>query len=155
MYNDALYMELALNEARQPSLDVPVGCIIVMEDSVIARAFNLREQTNDPTAHAEILCLREAARSLSSWRLDGSTVYCTLEPCPMCAEAIIQARVGRVVFGAYDPISGAAGSAFNLFTKGRALPVPEVVGGILEERCRNLLLQFFQSRRNRTEESIE
>ncbi len=146
-------MELALKEAREPSTDVPVGCIIVIDDTIVARGFNRREITNDPTAHAEILCIREAAASLKRWRLDGATLYCTLEPCPMCAEAIIQSRISRIVFGAYDPISGAAGSAFNLFVKGRALPVPEVVGGILEDRCRNVLLEFFHDRRKR-EESI-
>lgn len=140
-------MELAIKEAEKPGTDVPVGCVIVSADTVISCGYNRREESFDPTAHAEIVAIRAAAESLQRWRLDGATLYCTLEPCPMCAEAIIQSRVSRLVFGAYDPLSGAAGSAFNLFTTTRPLPVPEVIGGILEDRCRNLLLQFFQQRR--------
>lgn len=147
MHKDALFMEIAIKESLACAEDVPVGAIIVMGDTVIGRGCNLRERDNDPAGHAEIVAMREAARSLNSWRLDGATLYCTLEPCPMCAEAAIQARVSRIVFAAYDPISGAAGSAFNLFLKGRALPLPEVIGGILEDRCRSILLEFFQKRR--------
>src|SRR6202042_953180 len=101
------------------SADVPVGCIIVMNDQIIARGHNQKEELGDPTAHAEILAVRRAAEALGNWRLNRTTIYSTLEPCPMCAEAIIQARVAKLVFGAYDPKSGAAGSMFNLFCQGR------------------------------------
>lgn len=144
-----MYMELALQEAELSGADVPVGCIIIQEDNVIARGHNQRERNLDPTAHAEIVAIRQAAQALQNWRLERTTLYCTLEPCPMCAEAIIQSRVGKVVFGAYDAIAGAAGSAFNLFVPGRALPIPEIVGGILEDRCREALLVFFQEKRTR------
>lgn len=142
-----MFMELAIQQALTCGIDVPVGSIVIMGTEVIGRGRNTREQDNDPSGHAEIMALREAAKQRNSWRLEGATLYCTLEPCAMCAEAIIQSRIARVVFGAYDPISGAAGSVFNLFVRGRALPIPEVVGGILEERCRAMILQFFQSRR--------
>ncbi len=147
------WMHLALEEARQTSIDVPVGCIIAGSDhEVIARAHNERERTNDPTAHAEILALREAARHLKSWRLSGCILVTTLEPCAMCAEAIIQARVAIVVFGAYDARSGACGSAFNLFLPGRSYPLPEIIGGIEEERCEQLLESFFKNVVRRSQE---
>ncbi|MBY0358564.1 MAG: nucleoside deaminase [Candidatus Obscuribacterales bacterium] len=150
MNQDALFMEIALKEAALAKADVPVGAIIVSGADILVQSHNQREELKDPTAHAEIIALRAAANKLGSWRLNGTTLYCTLEPCPMCAEAIIQARVSRLVFGAYDSICGAAGSAFNLFVPGRGLPIPEIVGGILEERCRNDLLEFFKKRREQT-----
>lgn len=148
-------MEIAIKEALSCKIDVPVGAVILKGQDVIGRGWNRREELNEPTAHAEILALRAAAESLKSWRLEGTTLYCTLEPCPMCAEAIIQARVGRLVFGAYDPISGATGSAFNLFVSGRSLPLPEVTGGIFEERCRNILLDFFRQRREAAKQDVD
>ncbi|MBY0552628.1 MAG: nucleoside deaminase [Candidatus Obscuribacterales bacterium] len=147
MQTDAMFMELAIKQALTCGNDVPVGSIVVFGNEIIGRGFNVRERDNDPAGHAEILALREAAKVIGNWRLDGATLYCTLEPCAMCAEAMIQSRISRVVFAAYDPISGAAGSAFNLFVRGRALPLPEVIGGILEERCRAMILQFFHNRR--------
>src|SRR5262249_29580408 len=104
-----------------------------------------REATGDPTAHAEIQAIRQAAKKLGGWRLEHTTIYSTLEPCPMCAEAIIQSRIKRLVFGAYDTASGAAGSAFNLFCQGRIYPIPEIVGGLLEQECQNLLVEFFKA----------
>ncbi len=98
-------------------------------------------------AHAEIQVIREAARKLGSWRLDGLTIYTTLEPCPMCAEAILQSRISRVVFGAYDQISGALGSAFNLYGGKRLYPIPEVTCGVLEEECAQALKEFFRERK--------
>lgn len=136
---------MALAQARLSGRDVPVGCVIVKGEIIIGAAHNNREAAKDPTAHAEILALRRAATHLGDWRLTGTTLYTTLEPCPMCAEAILQARVAKVVFGAYDPKSGALGSAFNLFCQGRIYPLPEVVGGIMEDDCRNLLVEFFRS----------
>ncbi len=123
---------------------MPVGAVIVKNGKVISSGCNQREASGDPTAHAEIVALRAAAATTGSWRLDGTTLYTTLEPCPMCAEAIIQSRVARVVFGAYEPLSGAAGSAFNLFLPGRSYPIPEVIGGIMENECKALIVEFFR-----------
>lgn len=148
-HDDRTWMEMALNEARRSGADVPVGCVLVSGAKVIARAHNEREARQDPVAHAEILALQEAARELATWRLESAIVYVTLEPCPMCAEAIIQARIARVVFGAYDPYSGAAGSFINLFCGPRIYPIPEVVGGIMEDQCKTLLLEFFKSERKK------
>jgi tRNA(adenine34) deaminase len=141
---DREWMREALIEAEKVNSDVPVGAVVVMAGKIIGRGHNLREKTGDPTAHAEIVAIREAAGSLKSWRLTGTELYTTLEPCPMCAEALLQARVSRLVFGAYDPRSGAAGSAFNLFTKGRIYPLPEILGGICEDECQKLLVEFFR-----------
>ncbi len=144
---DRHWIEEALKEAAQSGEDVPVGALVVKDGKVIGRGANQRERLNDPSAHAEIQAMRQAAALTGSWRLTDTTVYSTLEPCPMCAEAILQARVARLVFGAWDPLSGAAGSAFNLFVSGRGLPLPEVVGGIGEIPCRELLVDFFKRRR--------
>lgn len=142
-------MELAIEEAQGSQLDVPVGAVVVAAGEVIGKGCNQRERTGDPTAHAEIVALRQAAENRASWRLNGTTLYSTLEPCPMCAEAIIQSRVDRVVFGAYDPASGAAGSAFNLFVSGRIFPLPEVVGGFCEQQCQSLVTGFFRAKPER------
>lgn len=141
------WMEKALGEAERCQGDVPVGCLIVKDGAVLGSGFNQRERLQDPTAHAEILAIREAAGTLKSWRLDGCTLYVTLEPCAMCAEAIIQCRMARIFFGAYEPQTGACGSRFNLFEQGRSLPLPEVVGGICEQECRHLLQEFFRLKR--------
>lgn len=141
------WMELALDEARNCGDDVPVGCIILKDGKVLARGRNQREAQADPTGHAEIIAMREAAKILGTWRLHGTILICTLEPCPMCAEAIIQSRVGKLVYGAPDLVYGAVGSAFNLFAKGRTFPIPEVVGGIMEDESRELLKEFFRRQR--------
>ena len=146
---DERWMAMALEEALQSGDDVPVGCLIVRDEKILSATHNQKEKTSDPTAHAEILALRGAARRLKDWRLTGTTLYTTLEPCPMCAEAILQARVSRVVFGAYDSKSGALGSVFNLFCDGRIYPLPEVVGGIMEGPCQNVLVEFFRSKPGR------
>lgn len=140
------YMDLALKQAGQSEEDVPVGAVIVQDGSVIAVGVNDRERTKDPTGHAEIVALRKAAQNLSNWRLTGCQIYVTLEPCAMCAEALIQARVSTIVFGAYDPRSGACGSLFNLFIDGRPYPMPEIIGGIMEADCKKLLTDFFRKR---------
>lgn len=140
-------MLIAIEEARKTQGDVPVGCVIVHNNELIGRGYNQREACGDPTAHAEIVAIRQAAGFLGRWRLSETTVYTTLEPCPMCAEAIIQARVARLVFGAYDIRFGATGSAFNLFCKRRPYPIPEVIGGIEEGQCQKMLIEFFQLRR--------
>jgi tRNA(adenine34) deaminase len=138
-------MKLAVEAAGYSGQDIPVGAILVRGSELLGKGCNTRETSSDPTGHAEIVALRQAAEKLGTWRLAGSTIYTTLEPCPMCAEAIIQARVARVIFGAYDNVSGACGSAFNLFTPGRNLPIPELVGGIMEEQCQQLLVDFFRN----------
>lgn len=143
------WMKLALAEAERAVPDVPVGCLILKDSEVIARGRNEREVTQDPTAHAELIAIREAAKYLSSWRLADCTLIVTLEPCPMCAEAIIQSRISTLVFGAYDQRSGACGSAFNLFVGGRSYPLPEIIGGIEEQSCERMLADFFKSVRNR------
>ncbi len=144
--DDLHWMSLALKEASQCGPDVPVGSVIVLNGRIVGRGRNRREVDSDPTGHAEIIALRQAAQVVADWRLSGTTVYTTLEPCPMCAEAVIQARVSRLVFGAYDVASGACGSAFNLFVPGRIFPIPEVLGGVREDDCRNLMVEFFRNR---------
>ena len=127
--------------------EVPVGAIIVLNGQIIAQAFNQKEILQDPTAHAEILVIQEACRQLKSWHLDNASMYVTLEPCPMCSYAIIQARLKRLVFGAYDPKAGAAGSVVNIFKEKLFNHDVEVIGGILEEECGAVLKKFFQSKR--------
>ncbi len=148
-------MGAALDVALQSGEDVPVGCVLVKDGKLLSSAHNLREQTNDPTAHAEIVAIREASKLLDSWRLEGVTIYTTLEPCPMCAEAILQSRIAKVVFGAYDPRSGALGSVFNLFFKGRMYPIPEVIGGIMESQCQTVLKDFFRNKISRSDSRAE
>lgn len=145
------WMEQALEEARQCGDDVPVGCLVLKDGVVLARGRNRRELDGDPCGHAEIVAMRAAAHELGTWRLDGTTVVCTLEPCPMCAEAMIQARVARLVYGAHDTVYGAVGSAFNLFVEGRTFPIPEVIGGIKEEESRLMLKEFFKRLREKKE----
>lgn len=144
-------MTLALDLARtstQVSQDVPVGALILNGDGeVIATGTNERELHKDPTAHAEIVALRKAASILQSWRLDQCTLVVTLEPCAMCAGAIAQARISRLVFGAWDTKAGAVGSVWDVLRDPRALHKVEVVSGVLEEKSANLLRDFFQSQR--------
>ena len=148
MTDDEL-MGLALDEARSAPAhrDVPVGAVVWLDGDVIARRHNERERTGDPTAHAEILALRDAAARLSGWRLDGATVAVTLEPCPMCAGALQQARVARVVFGATDPKAGALGSLYNLGADPRLNHEFEVVPRVRADECAALLQEFFSDLR--------
>lgn len=138
---------LQLAEKAYKQNEVPVGALIVLEGRIIAQAFNQKENLQDPTAHAEILAIQKACKHLDSWHLDNTTMYITLEPCPMCAYAIIQARLKRVVFGAYDFKAGAAGSVVNLFQRRLFNHDVELIGGILEEESAALLRKFFQQRR--------
>ena len=146
---DEYFMRLALREAEHSIEhgDVPIGAVLVAGGEVIASAHNERELRQDPTAHAEVLVLREAARVLGSWRVLGSVLYVTLEPCAMCAGAIVLARVPRVVYGASDPKAGAAGSVLDVLGEPRLNHRPEVAGGLLWEECAALLSDFFASRR--------
>lgn len=128
--------------------DVPVGAVVVdAAGQVVGRGRNVREECGDPTGHAEVHALRDAARARGSWRLDGCTLVVTLEPCVMCAGALVQARVDRVVFGAWDVKAGACGSVWDLVRDPRTLHRVEVVGGVQEERCAALLHDFFAGRR--------
>jgi tRNA(adenine34) deaminase len=142
-------MRRALELAREAMAlgEVPVGAVVVREGRVIAQAFNLRETTHDPTAHAERLALALAGRALGSWRLDGCTLYVTLEPCPMCAGAVVQGRIARVVYGAADPKAGACDSLYRLASDPRFNHRAEVRGGVLAEECADLLSRFFLARR--------
>jgi tRNA(adenine34) deaminase len=147
--DDERFMRLALEEARRclEWEDVPVGAVLVRGNEVLAAAGNARERFNDPTAHAEILALREAAARNGSWRLDGCTLFVTLEPCAMCAGAIVLARVERVVFGASDPKAGFAGSLGDLLRDPRLNHRVELTSGVLADDCGELLKAFFRDRR--------
>ena len=142
-------MALALAEARDASAkgDVPIGAVIVRDGEVIAAAGNEREQQKDPTAHAEVLAIRAASRVLGGWRLPDTTLYVTLEPCAMCAGAIILARIPRVVFGSWDPKAGAGGSILDVLAQPGLNHHPEVEGGVLREECAAELSNFFAARR--------
>lgn len=146
---DEYFMRLALREAEHALKhdDVPIGAVVVHGGEVIAVGHNEREVRGDPTAHAEVLALREAARAVGGWRVLDAVVYVTLEPCAMCAGALVLARVGRVVFGAYDPKAGAAGSVLDVMGEPRLNHRPEVAGGLLDAECGALLSEFFASRR--------
>ncbi|MGG3196322.1 tRNA adenosine(34) deaminase TadA [Priestia aryabhattai] len=151
MLNDEKYMRLAIDEAlkAKDKLEVPIGAVIVQNDEVIAAAYNLRETEQRSVAHAELLAIDEACKKLGTWRLEDATLYVTLEPCPMCAGAIVLSRVKRVVFGAYDPKGGCAGTLLNLLEFEKFNHQAEVVGGILAEECGNLLTTFFRELRQR------
>lgn len=144
------FMELALAEAEKGFLrgEVPVGAVLVRGNEVIAKAHNRREGEKDPTAHAEILVIREASERTGDWRLLDTTLYITAEPCPMCAGAILLARIPRVVFGCYDKKFGGGGSLYNLLQDERFNHRVEVVAGILGDKCSNLLQEFFRKLRS-------
>lgn len=142
-------MASALAEARRAELhgDVPIGAVIVRDGAVIAAAGNERELKKDPTAHAEVLAIRQASKELGGWRLPETTLYVTLEPCAMCAGAIILARIPKVVFGAWDPKAGAGGSILDVLAQPGLNHHPEVKGGVMRSECATLISNFFASRR--------
>ena len=146
---DEYFMRLALREAERALEhgDVPIGAVVVREGEVIGAAHNERELRQDPTAHAEVIALREAARALGSWRVLDGVLYVTLEPCAMCAGAIVLARLPRVVIGTTDPKAGAAGSVFDILSEPRLNHRPEVASGLLALECGALLSDFFAPRR--------
>jgi tRNA(adenine34) deaminase len=146
---DDYFMHLALREAERALEhgDVPIGAVIVRDGEVLAAGCNERELRGDPTAHAEMVALREAARAVGSWRVLESVIYVTLEPCAMCAGAVVLARVPRVVFGASDPKAGACGSVLDVLGEPRLNHRPVVAGGLLAAECAGLLSAFFASRR--------
>jgi len=143
-------MEIALAEARKAEShgDVPIGAAILRDGELLARAGNERELRRDPTAHAELLAIQAAAAVLGGWRLPGTTLYVTLEPCAMCAGAIVLARIPRVVYGTRDPKAGAAGSVLDVLREPALNHHPEVIGDVREDECARLLREFFSSRRD-------
>jgi tRNA(adenine34) deaminase len=148
--DDTHYMGMALDQAHEAfrAEEVPVGAVLVQDEKIVSTGFNQRECTQDPTAHAELIAIRSASLVLGSWRLTGTTLYVTLEPCAMCAGAIIQARIARVVFGTWDPKAGACGSVCNLFAESRFNHRVVVESDVLVEECRSLLQNFFQKLRS-------
>lgn len=148
---DEVFMRRALELAAcaEAEGEVPVGALVVLEGEVIGEGWNRPISARDPTAHAEIVALRAAAARLGNYRLTGATLYVTLEPCPMCAGAMVHARVARVVYGAADPIAGAAGSVFNLLQAPSLNHRARIDGGVLADACGRQLRQFFQQRRDR------
>lgn len=148
MTDDAA-MAAALEQARLAASigEVPVGAVVVIDGEIVAARHNEREATIDPTAHAEVLALRDAAAAVGDWRLEGASLVVTLEPCPMCAGAALAARVSRVVFGAYDPKAGAAATLYNLLVDPRFNHNAEVIGGVREDECGALLTEFFSAHR--------
>ena len=146
---DDHFMRLALQQAQQAQAEdeVPVGAIILNQDRIIAAAYNQREQLHDPTAHAEMIAITQAAEAIGDWRLEHCTMYVTLEPCSMCAGAIIQSRIPRIVYGATDPKAGAVTSLYSLLTDTRLNHTAQVTGGVLAEDCGRILTEFFRSKR--------
>ncbi len=147
---DRRYMRMALDQAvlGQALGEVPIGAVVILDGQVVAQAHNLREAWQDPTAHAEVVAIREAANRLGTWRLTGATLYVTLEPCSMCAGAMILARIGRLVFGAMDPKAGACGSMFNIPEDRRLNHRIEVSSGVMEPESQALLQAFFKRLRD-------
>lgn len=152
--NHSAHMQLALDEARLAAAagEVPIGAVLVVEDAVVARAHNRREVWQDPTAHAELIAIREAAAHRRTWRLTGGTLYVTMEPCAMCIGAAVLARLDRVVFGVWDPKGGACGSVLNIPEERRLNHRIDVIGGLLEQESRELLQGFFKGLREKTDE---
>lgn len=147
--NDAFFMKQALKEAEKAAEagEVPVGAVVVLGGEIIACGYNLKESGKDATLHAEMIAIREACLSLGGWRLPGTTLYVTLEPCPMCAGAMVQARLDRLVFGAFDPKCGAAGSVVELLRRPEFNHQVQVAAGFMEEEAVGLLREFFRRRR--------
>ncbi len=146
---DEAAMAVALEQARLAAAagEVPVGAVVLVDGEIVAARHNERERTKDPTAHAEVLALRDVAAALGDWRLTEATLVTTLEPCPMCTGAVLAARLPRVVFGAYDPRAGAAATLYNLLVDPRFNHNAEVVGGVRKDECSALLRQFFSAHR--------
>jgi len=151
---DQQFMKLAIEQARiaEENGDVPIGAVIVHKNTIVAKAYNQREQLKDPTAHAEIIALTQAAAALENWHLNGCTMYVTLEPCPMCAGALVLSRIDRLVYGCDDPKTGAVKSLYNIVTDGRLNHRLEVTSGVLADECTKQLQDFFQHRRGKNKE---
>jgi len=152
---DEEYMALALAEAAKAAAEdeAPVGAIIISQGKIIGRGHNLRESGKDATLHAEMIAIREACQNMGGWRLPGATIYVTLEPCPMCAGAMVQARIGRLVYGASDPKSGAAGSVIDLVRLDALNHQLEVSSGVMADEASALLRDFFAAKRKKNQQS--
>ncbi|ENQ3081073.1 tRNA adenosine(34) deaminase TadA [Bacillus multifaciens] len=157
MEQDIYFMKLAIEEAKKAEeiQEVPIGAVVVVNGEVISRAHNLRETEQRSVAHAELLAIDDACKKLGTWRLENATLYVTLEPCPMCAGAIVLSRVKRVVYGAADPKGGCAGTLMNLLTEDRFNHQSEVVAGVLEGECGSLLTNFFRELRKKRKKEKE
>jgi len=151
MTTDEKYMREAIKQARKAAKidEVPIGCVIVYDDKIIARGYNRRNTDKSTLAHAEIIAIRKAAKVIGDWRLEDCTMYITLEPCPMCAGAIVQARIPRVVVGAMNPKAGCAGSVINLLQMDGFNHKAELTSGVLVDECRIMLQDFFKEMRKR------
>lgn len=151
MTTDEKYMREAIKQARKAAKidEVPIGCVIVYDDKIIARGYNKRNIDKSTLAHAEIIAIRKAAKVIGDWRLEDCTMYITLEPCPMCAGAIVQARIPRVVVGAMNPKAGCAGSVINLLQMDGFNHKAELTSGVLVDECRTMLQDFFKEMRKR------
>lgn len=149
------YMKLALKQAMKAyeKDEVPIGCVIVKDDKVIARAYNLRQTKQQAYAHAEMLAIQKACKKIGSWRLEDCELYVTLEPCPMCAGAILQSRMKRVIYGAKDPKGGCIDSCMKMYDTKGFNHYPEVLSGILEEQCSSILTQFFKEKREKKKQA--
>ena len=147
--DDYYFMKKALEQANRAykAGEVPVGAVVVKDGKIIARGFNERETKQDPTAHAELTAMKKAAKKLSSWRLTGCTLFVTLEPCPMCSGVIINSRIDRVVFGAYDQKAGCCTTLYHLCNDERFNHRAQVLGGVMEEECAEILSSFFREKR--------
>lgn len=152
---DEFYMKEAIKEAKKAAAlkEVPIGAVLVMDGEIVARAHNLRECRQNAVAHAELLAIDEACQKTGSWRLEGASLYVTLEPCAMCAGAIVLSRVDRVVYGAADPKGGCAGTLMNLLEESRFNHQCEVVSGVLEAECGGMLSEFFRSLREKKKDA--
>ena len=151
MTTDEKYMREAIKQARKAAKidEVPIGCVVVYDDKIIARGYNRRNTDKSTLAHAEIIAIRKAAKVIGDWRLEDCTMYITLEPCPMCAGAIVQARIPRVVVGAMNPKAGCAGSVINLLQMDGFNHKAELTSGVLVDECRTMLQDFFKEMRKR------
>ncbi|WP_149475828.1 tRNA adenosine(34) deaminase TadA [Oceanobacillus polygoni] len=151
MMNDEKFMEAAIGEAQKALTlnEVPIGAVIVYNDEIIAKGYNLRESSQTTLSHAELVAIQEANEKIGSWRLEDCTLYVTLEPCPMCAGAIVQSRIKRVVYGATDPKAGCAGTLMNLLNEPRFNHQVELTSGVLQTECAALLTDFFRAIRKR------
>ncbi len=155
MDKDEYYMQLAIEQAKRAKAlgEVPIGAVVVYQEKVIASGYNQRETSQLASSHAEFIAIEKANEVIGSWRLEQCTLYVTLEPCPMCAGAIVQSRVPRVVYGAADPKAGCAGTLMNLLQEDRFNHQSEVVGGMLKEECGSLLTDFFRKLREKKKRS--
>ena len=148
---DTVWMQAALEEGRKAHAigEIPIGSVVVYDGRIIGAGHNLRERDNDPTAHAEVVAIRQAAQALGSWRLTGCTLYVTIEPCPMCAGALVMARIDRLVYGAADPKAGAVDSLYDIVRDQRLNHRVDVTAGVLREECAGLVQDFFRQLRLR------